>query len=65
MQLIERHRNQFRLKINGIDCLFMPIELWKENELLPLKKIVKGSTLGWHIKRNFVSYNQIKKIILS
>lgn len=50
--------------IHGTKCIFMPMELFAENNLFPLKKVVKGSTLGWHVNRKFVSYWQIKKAIL-
>lgn len=51
--------------IHGIECVFMPMELFVENKFLPLLPKVKGSTLGWYVNRKWVSYNQIKKIILS
>lgn len=61
LQLIEIHRNKFCIKINGVDCVFMPMELFLGNSIIPLNKVVKGSTLGWYVGRKFVSYNKIKK----
>lgn len=52
------------MKIHGVDCVFMPMELFVDYQFLPLAKKVKPSgTLGWYVKRKFVSYNQIKKAI--
>ena len=53
------------MKIHGVDCVFMPMELFTGNNFLPNKKIVKGSTLGWYVNRKFVSYNQIRAAIKS
>lgn len=51
------------MKIHGVDCVFMPMELFTDNNFLPNKKTVKGSTLGWYVNRKFVSYNQIRDAI--
>ncbi len=37
--------------------------LYAENYFVPLPAKVKGSTLGWYIRRKFVSYQQLKKAI--
>lgn len=63
IQLIEKQKGKFCMIIHGVNCVFMPMELFINNQLLPLTKKIKGSTLGWYIKRKFVSYNQIKKTI--
>lgn len=64
IQLIEKQKGKFCMKIHGIACVFMPMELFKDNQFLPLEKKIKGSTLGWYVNRKFVSYNKIKKSIL-
>lgn len=64
IQLTEKQKGKFCMVINGIHCVFMPMELFAENNLFPLKKVVKGSTLGWYVNRKFVSFWQIKKEIL-
>lgn len=51
------------MKIHGINCVLMPMELFVDYQFLPLNKIVKGSTLGWYVNRKFISYWQIKKAI--
>lgn len=52
------------MKINGWDCIFMPMCLFANRQFLPLSPKVKGSTLGWYVNRKFVSYKQLKKVIL-
>ena len=62
VQLIDYNNKNYRLLINGVECLFIPMELFITG-ILPVKKcLVKGS-LGWYIKRKFVSYSKIKKAI--
>jgi hypothetical protein len=61
VQLIDRQARKFC--INGVECSFLPIELFIGNNIIPVKRVVKGSTLGWYINRKFVSYKQIKKAI--
>lgn len=63
IQFIEKQTGKFYLKIYGIDCIFMPMELFTDTRFLPLNKIVKGSTLGWYVNRKFVSYWQLKNAI--
>lgn len=63
IQLIDKQKGKFYIKIHGVDCVFMPMELFVDYQFLPLNKIVKGSTLGWYVNRKFVSYNQIKNTI--
>lgn len=52
----------FKFCINGVNLTLLKTELYVENNLLPVKKKVKGSTLGWYVNRKFISYNQIKKL---
>ena len=61
IQLIDKQPFIFRFTINGIkaDLHTRPIAMYA-NGLFPLKVKVKGSTLGWHIKGKWVSYNQIR-----
>lgn len=63
IQLIKKEPGKFYMKINGSDCVFMPMELFIDYRFLPLDKIIKGSTLGWYVNRKFVSYKKIKKVI--
>jgi hypothetical protein len=62
IQLIEKQKGNYRLNINGIECLFIPMELFTTG-LFPLKKCLNNNSLGWYVKRKFISYKQIKKII--
>jgi hypothetical protein len=61
VQLIEKQQNVFRFNINGTKANLhtKPLALFTTG-LFPLKSKVKGSTLGWHIKGKWVSYNQIR-----
>lgn len=52
------------MRINEIDCVFMPMELFVDYQFLPLRKIIKGSTLGWYVNRKFISYWQIKNNLI-
>ena len=63
IQLIEKQKGKFCIKIHGVDCVFIPMELFAGCQFMPLDKKLKGSTLGWYVRRKFVSYNQIKKAI--
>jgi len=63
IQIANKQQNKFHIKIHDIDCIFIPIELFVSHKLMPLEKKIKGSTLGWNVKRKFISYNQIKEII--
>lgn len=63
IQLIEKEKNNYRLLINGIECLFIPLDLFT-NELFPVKKCLNNNSLGWYVNRKFISYKQIKKAIL-
>ena len=63
IQVTEIQKGKFCMTIHGIECIFMPMSLFTDKSFLPLPAKVKGSTLGWYVKRKFVSYNQIKKAI--
>lgn len=60
IQLIEKQNGIFRLNIGDLHT--KPINLFTDG-LFPLAKVIKGSTLGWHVKGKFISYNQLKKAI--
>ena len=64
IQLPEYKCLKFCITINGFDCVFMPMELYIGNNFKPVKKVLKGSTLGWYVNRKFISYNQIKREII-
>jgi len=51
--------------INGIECVFMPMELFTNKSFMPLPKHVpkNRSVLHWYVGGKYVSYNQIKKAI--
>lgn len=64
IEYIGKEGSAFRLKILGIECLLVKSDIYRGRDFIPKKKVVKGSTLGWNIGKEFVSYNQIKKEIL-
>ncbi len=64
--MIELHTKSYKLKLNNIDCTFMPIELYIGNNLYPEHRHVhkyKGY-LFWVVNKKQVSYKKIKKAIL-
>lgn len=63
IQLIEKQGNKYRLQIDNIECLFIPLDLFTTN-FLPAKRCLNNNSLGWYVNRKFVSYKQIKKVIL-
>jgi hypothetical protein len=63
IQIIEKQGNIFRIMINGQRYDYhTPLSLFGKG-IFPMPKRVKGSTLGWSIKGDWVSYNQIKGAI--
>ena len=62
IQLIEKQNTNYRLLINEVECLFMPMDLFTTS-FLPVKKCVVNGSIGWYVKRKFISYNKIKKAI--
>lgn len=63
IQVINIQPGKIQLKINGVDCVFMPMEVFTKKSFIPLRKKVKGSALYWHINGD-VSYNQVKAAII-
>ena len=60
--MIEIQNNNYRLIINGVECLFKPMDLFTTS-FLPVKKCVVNGSLGWYVGRKFISYKKIKKTI--
>lgn len=60
-QLIDRKKLIFRIK-NEEYHFVKPNFLYKDFGIL-IKAKIKGSTMGWNIGGEFISYNQLKKII--
>lgn len=66
IQVTDKQKEKFCMNINGVDCVFMPMELFVDYQFLPLeKKMKKSGTLGWYVNRKFVSYWTIKKALYS
>ncbi len=61
IQLIEVQDNKFYMNIYNTPCVFIPMELFTYNSIIPVPAKVKGSTLGWYVNRKWVSYNQVVK----
>lgn len=64
IQITDIQDKKFYMKINNVDCVFMPMCLFVVNKFLPLIPKIKGSTLCWYVGRKYVSYNQIKREII-
>lgn len=62
IQVIEKHKNIYRLLINGVRCDFIPLELFV-NSILPVKRCYVNGSLVYYVNRKRVSYWQIKKAI--
>jgi hypothetical protein len=62
IQLIEKQKGSYRLLINGVECLFVPLDLFTTG-LMPVKRTQVNNSLGWYVNRKFVSYNKIKAVI--
>lgn len=62
IQVIDKQPNNYRLIINGIECTFMPMDIFT-NGLFPVKKCLNNNSLGWYVGRKFVSHKQIKTAI--
>jgi hypothetical protein len=65
IEFIEKKGKTYKLKINNINCIFMPMDLFIENNFLPLKPHVHKhkAILFWLINGKQISYNSIKKAI--
>lgn len=63
IQLIDKQHKTFTLLIHGIECNFIPMNLYIGNNLYPVKSFVRGARLYWKIAGKQVSYNQIKAAI--
>lgn len=62
IKLIERQGNNYRLLIDGVECLFIPLDLFTTG-IMPVKRTQVNNSLGWYVNRKFASYKQIKKAI--
>jgi hypothetical protein len=63
LQLISKQGPAFCINIEGAECMwYPPSSLFVPGQLMPVKAVVKGSTLGWYVQRKFLSYNQLKKL---
>lgn len=63
IQLIDKQDNNYRLLIEGVECLFIPLDLFVSG-VLPVKKTQVNGSLGWYVRGKFVSYRKIKSAII-
>ena len=59
LQLIDKQARKFR--VGKTKFVYQKLAIYVGNSYKELPPKVKGSTLGWHIAGQFVSYNMIKK----
>ncbi len=62
-QITKIQRNTFCIKINNRTYYYVPPKYLADDKIVQIPVKVKGSTLGWYVNREFVSYNQLKKAI--
>ena len=65
IQLIDKQKGKYTLLIHSVECVFMPMKLFRSDSFLPLKPFVpkNKSVIKWKVTGKQVSYNQIKKVI--
>ena len=53
------------MNINGMACIFIPMELYLGNDFMPIPRHLKknGTAIHWYVNRKYVSYNQIRECI--
>lgn len=61
LQLIDKQQRKFR--VGKTEFVYQKLAVYVGNSYKELPPKVKGSTLGWHIGGQFVSYNMIKKLL--
>ena len=59
LQLIQKQ--PFIFRANNIEYLFVKPKFLYKNCNLRIAAVVKGSTLGWNIGGEFLSFNKLKK----
>lgn len=66
IQLIDKQKGKYTMLINGIECVFMPMYLFRADSFLPLTPFVpkNKSVIKWKVGGKQVSYKQIKEAIL-
>ena len=62
IQLIEHKGSSWHMIIHGIDCTFIPMNLYIGNDLYAVKPDCENG-LRWRVNRKWVSFNQIKNVI--
>jgi len=60
LQLIDNKKLIFRIKDHEYHFV-KPNFLYKDFGIL-IKATVKGSTMGWNVESEFISYNQLKRV---
>lgn len=61
LQLIDKQQRKFR--VGKTEFVYQRLAIYVGNSYKEVPPKVKGSTLGWNISGQFVSYNQIKKAL--
>ncbi|MEO6707203.1 MAG: hypothetical protein ABIN04_15295, partial [Ginsengibacter sp.] len=49
-ELIEKQSNKYRLKIDGVECLFIPLDLFI-TKFIPVKRCLNNNSIGWYVNR--------------
>lgn len=63
--MIDNQTKSYRLVLNNIECTFIPMELFLNNEIMPIRKQVHKTKgyLFWNVSGKQISYNKIKSEI--
>ena len=63
VEYVDKQGIVFCVQINNIDYKLIKVELYQDG-MIPIRRVMRGSTMGWNLKGIFVSYFKIRDCIL-